>query len=675
MIASQAKWLDVLPDTIPAELKALPQFVLWAFEPRTHGEQPTKIPHCPRTYFMAKANDPKTWGSFGSAMSGYTSGRPRWAGIGFEFAVDGGMVGIDLDDCRDPDTGELKQWATETIARFNSYAEISPSGTGVKIWARGKIPCDGTGRKRPYHDGAVEMYGHGRYFAVTGHRLESGPATINPAQEAIDWLWATAFAEPKRQERNGHAAARDDDRIIDRARKYVATMDVAIDGQGGSDDAIKVAGALVRGFDLSPEQAYPLFVEYSDRCQPPWSEREIWHKLKSADAKAGERGYLRDAQRNGHHTAAPAAKQREPEPVEYELITCRQLDAADYDLEYLIDHMLVARQPCVFAGGKKCLKTSLLIDLAIALAMGRAFLGKFAVRRAARVLLMTGESGLATIQETARRIAAAMGLSLAEVNGLMFSPQLPMFGHLLHMEAIAETLAANEIEVLIVDPAYLSMPTDGNEGSLFAMGALLRGMAELCQKAGVTFVLAHHTRKTLTDPFAPPELEDIAWAGFNEFARQWVLVGRRERYEPGSGNHCLWLNAGGSAGHSSCWALNIAEGVYDGRTPRRWEVSLKRAEEARQEAEQRQESAKVEKASTKHGMKVEAATKKLVQAAAKYPAGETKNTLFGTAGLSGGLGNLALAAAIEAKAIVPCEVTKGNQRTPREGYKLRPDEA
>ena len=81
----------------------------------------------------------------------------------------------------------------------------------------------------------------------------------------------------------------------------------------------------------------------------------------------------------------------------------------------------MAGQPCILAGGKKCLKTSLLIDLGISLAMGGCFLGKLRVNRAARVGIMSGESGLATIQETARRIAAAAGYRLADIGGLVFS--------------------------------------------------------------------------------------------------------------------------------------------------------------------------------------------------------------------------------------------------------------
>ena len=73
----------------------------------------------------------------------------------------------------------------------------------------------------------------------------------------------------------------------------------------------------------------------------------------------------------------------------------------------------------------------------------------------------------------------------------------------------------------------------------------LRGMGEVCAAAGCTMLLAVHNKKGKVDPYSPPELEDIAWAGFQEYFRQWLLVGRRERYEPGTGDHHLWLNVGG----------------------------------------------------------------------------------------------------------------------------------
>ena len=97
---------------------------------------------------------------------------------------------------------------------------------------------------------------------------------------------------------------------------------------------------------------------------------------------------------DGEHTAGETFK-----PIEFRRITCPELDAATYDLEYLIDDALVARQPCILAGGKKTLKTSLLIDLGISLAMGGCFLGRLKVNRRCRVDMMSGESGLATLQK------------------------------------------------------------------------------------------------------------------------------------------------------------------------------------------------------------------------------------------------------------------------------------
>jgi hypothetical protein len=351
--------------------------------------------------------------------------------------------------------------------------------------------------------------------------------------------------------------------------------------------------------------------------------------------------------------------------VEYRQLTCAELDRNTYDLEYLVEGVLVARQPCIIAGGKKCLKTSILIDLGVSLAMGGHFLGYAAVNRACRVGIMTGESGLATIQETARRIAHKAGYLLGNIGGLIFSEDLPQFGSREHEDAFRRFIVGNELEVVCVDPAYLSMP-GGDAGNLFTQGELLRGMTKVCVDTGCTLILAHHTRKTKVDPFAPPELEDIAWAGFQEFARQWLLVGRRELYQPGTGEHRLWLSVGGSAGHTALWALDIDEGTRDTPGGRYWDCRVMRADEARQDIQARQEQAK----QSKQQEKVEADGKRIVDTLAKFKDGETPKTIRERAGLNPSRFNVALAAMIDAGQIVPTTILKPNRKTPYDAFKL-----
>lgn len=70
--------------------------------------------------------------------------------------------------------------------------------------------------------------------------------------------------------------------LAERARRYVAKMPPAISGQHGHDQTFAVACALIQGFGLPRAAAEPLLREYNARCQPPWSARELAHKLDSA---------------------------------------------------------------------------------------------------------------------------------------------------------------------------------------------------------------------------------------------------------------------------------------------------------------------------------------------------------------------------------------------------------
>jgi hypothetical protein len=70
--------------------------------------------------------------------------------------------------------------------------------------------------------------------------------------------------------------------VADRARHYVEKMPPAISGSGGHDALFAVARVLIHGFDLPEDDAWQIVIEYNAKCIPPWSERELGHKLSAA---------------------------------------------------------------------------------------------------------------------------------------------------------------------------------------------------------------------------------------------------------------------------------------------------------------------------------------------------------------------------------------------------------
>ena len=353
--------------------------------------------------------------------------------------------------------------------------------------------------------------------------------------------------------------------------------------------------------------------------------------------------------------------------AEFPALSCAELDDAAFELDFRIDHTLVAGQPTILAGGKKSLKTSLLIDLGISLAMGGFFLGKLKVNRACRVGIMSGESGMAVIQETARRICSAAGYRLADIGGLVFSEVLPRFDSPEDMSRLRQFVQGNELEVVCIDPTYLAMP-GADAGNLFIQGAMLREVNRVCADTGCQLILVHHTRKTgKIDPWEPPELEDISWSGFQEWTRQWLLLSRRERYEPGTGVHRLWLSCGGSAGHSALWALDVSEGVQPNRF---WDVNVAHADEARETSRERREATRDAEQDQRRQRRLTADTQAIVNGMAKYPDGETERTLHGASGLYGQRFRTALAELVQTGDVVACQVVRRCRNTPYEGWKL-----
>ena len=176
------KALSVLPDAIPAELKQISAWVTWRYE-LSKDNKWTKPPYRLDGQTLASSTDPTTWGTFPEALKRYNDGGVD--GIGIVLTKELGIVGIDLDHCRDG--GTITPEALQIIAEAIGYTEVSPSGAGIRILVKASLPAGG--RKK----GNIEMYDTGRYLTVTGHHLTRTPETIETRQDAIDTLHARVF--------------------------------------------------------------------------------------------------------------------------------------------------------------------------------------------------------------------------------------------------------------------------------------------------------------------------------------------------------------------------------------------------------------------------------------------------------------------------------------------------
>lgn len=184
-------------DTIPQDLKDLGQWVCWSAVWDPAKGKYNKIPKNARTGANASSTNPATWSGYEVAKAAYERDPKKYAGIGFVLCADDPYCGVDLDHVITTDAEGnkvLSASAASIVASLDTYAEVSPSGTGIRLFAVGKLPPG------QHKRGGTEAYDTGRYLTVTGRRWSMAPETINERQAEIDRFHAEAFPEEKPKE-------------------------------------------------------------------------------------------------------------------------------------------------------------------------------------------------------------------------------------------------------------------------------------------------------------------------------------------------------------------------------------------------------------------------------------------------------------------------------------------
>jgi hypothetical protein len=186
--------MSTIVEVVPVELRKCAQWVLWRFETRCGDEKPTKVPcQASNPGKHATTIDSSTWATFETAMSTVDIAD----GIGFVFTETDPFCGVDLDECIVPDGG-LHSDAGAILFTLDSYAEVSPSGTGVKAIVRASLngfPRNRTG-KTPW-GGVFEVYDRKRFFTITGDLLRGCPSSVEARQVELDQVLEHIFGKPE----------------------------------------------------------------------------------------------------------------------------------------------------------------------------------------------------------------------------------------------------------------------------------------------------------------------------------------------------------------------------------------------------------------------------------------------------------------------------------------------
>jgi len=208
----------------PAELIQRNQWCLWKIEPYKNG-RPTKVPYRPDGR-KAASNDPRTWSAFSAVCDALVRQDGSFGGVGYFFAPDDPVCGVDLDVSLDLD-GNPQPWAAEIITRFHdTYRARSVSGSGLHVLCHAKLkgkgrnfyvpggPTDETGKRAQ-----IGLFDRARFFALTGQLYEQSLLELADHQQTIEWLLGLMRRSPSKPSRpNVPKGELADSDIIERAR-------------------------------------------------------------------------------------------------------------------------------------------------------------------------------------------------------------------------------------------------------------------------------------------------------------------------------------------------------------------------------------------------------------------------------------------------------------------------
>lgn len=421
-----------------------------------------------------------------------------------------GLLVVDIDGADNP-------WLADQPDRQRDLdvapVSLTPGGGRHHLFRQpsGRSWGNSCGRLAP----KVDTRGNGGYIVVPpsavdgrAYQWASGAALAVPPPELPELpTWLADMLDRGRADTCAAMLPQVDD-LERRAVAYLDAMPPAVSGQGGHNATYTAATAMVYGFDLGRDRALALLLaHYNPRCQPPWSEKDLRHKVEDADKEQYDhpRGCLRDPASadaaSGVDLSALEAKVRGLAPTEAApVMTPIAIDLQSFaetperEIVWLWEGV-IPRGMLSLIGGKQGLGKSFLVcDIAARISTGRPMPDGVS-NALGNVLLLAREDDASCV--LLPRLKAAQA-NLGRVWWSLFAnAETDAFLDLAaHVGLLAGPVAEKGIDLVVVDTfaSFAPVGTNSNEGQDVRL--LLDALTRLARTTGAAVIVVAHPRKS-----------------------------------------------------------------------------------------------------------------------------------------------------------------------------------
>ncbi len=489
--------LPVRPENIPEELKQHPYWCTWIlkYDEKDPSKKPRKIPINPVTRCNLGTDNVEGWVNFETALSAYQN-KYVYAGIGILLTDDDKFVGVDVDNCMDDDSpnGHV---ADDVIDSLDSYTEISPSGTGIRIICkRGKKALLLEGNKTDL----AEIYTEKRFLTITGYVVD----------------------EPMEIRRCPHKIRKIHKKYIINGRSTPPAKQLTSTTQPGTK---QTEGASTTAFgDATPSgKDFALCCKFAKAGHSAEEAKQLLISKGSNHEKYKRTDYVdRTVRAALEHIGGASGTGAKPTKTSNTTISESSGGSADWLAMPTINHATVAKKDvpepqwlikdwirydtfiAQFVGEQQTGKSYLLTVLSYCLACGRSF-GSFEIPEPRRVAYINVEDPKDQIQYRCKQVMLAMEFTHDELalidQNLKIQPWIGRFGTINNptpesreIKLLNGMIADFNPDLIIGDTKSRLSHGDENNNSIQA--ELVRILEGLAIQYGGVFLMAHHPTKS-----------------------------------------------------------------------------------------------------------------------------------------------------------------------------------